>query len=117
LRAKENISALYQLQEGLPGSFDVHLGWEQFEQFVNPEAARKAMQKSHEFNERYGSAIRHLREKAAIAATSIPGLSNKQLRRIERGESRATSNALEKLAKAHSLELNDYLERLAQALE
>src|ERR1700730_88450 len=57
--------------------FDIHVGWEQLHEIVDPEAARKAMQKNHEFNVRYGSAIRRLREQAAIPITGISGLSEK----------------------------------------
>jgi hypothetical protein len=96
--------------------FDIHLGWQQLEQIVNPEVMRKALQRNKEFNVRYGAAIRRVREEASIATKAIPGLSEKQLRRIERGECRATSNALQRLAKAHGLKPNDYLERIAEAL-
>jgi hypothetical protein len=34
---------------------DLHLGWEQLQQIVDPVAAQKAKQKSHEFNVRYGA--------------------------------------------------------------
>jgi hypothetical protein len=44
---------------------DLHLGWEQLFQIVDPEAARKAQQKSHQFNERYGAAIRRVEKKKA----------------------------------------------------
>ena len=95
---------------------DVHLGWEQLLQVVDPEAARKAKQKSREFNERYGAAIRRLREKHGIGITGIPGLSYKQLHRIERGECRLTSNAAKVLAKVHGMMPNEYLQKLEDAL-
>jgi Protein of unknown function (DUF2442) len=96
---------------------DLHLGWEQLFQIVDPEAARKAQQKSHQFNERYGAAIHRVREEKGLATTETPGLSDKQLRRIERGECRLTSNAAKKLAKAHAMTPNEYLQRLADALQ
>jgi Helix-turn-helix/Protein of unknown function (DUF2442) len=95
---------------------DLHLGWEQLFQIVDPEAARKAKQKSHDFNERYGAAIRRVREEKGLAIGAVSGLSNKQLRRIERGESRLTSNAAKKLAEAHGITPNEYLQKLADAL-
>jgi hypothetical protein len=95
---------------------DLHLGWEQLFQIIDPEAARKAKQKSQQFNERYGAAIRKLREEKGLALTEMPGLSYKQLRRIERGECRLTSNAAKELAKAHGMTPNEYLQKLADAL-
>ena len=37
---------------------DVHLGWNQFLQAVDPDELRKAQQRSAGFNRRYGAAIR-----------------------------------------------------------
>jgi hypothetical protein len=96
---------------------DVHLGWTQLQQVVNPQAALKAAQKGEEFNKRHGKAVQKLRESAGFKRSDIPGLSEKQIGRIESGECRLTSNAIEALAKAYELEPNEYMHRLAQALE
>jgi hypothetical protein len=95
---------------------DLHLGWEQLQQIVDPLAVQRAKQKDRQFNIRYGAAIRKLREEKGLAVTAIPGLSQKQFRRIERGESRLTSNAARKLAEAHGMTPNEYLEAVATAL-
>lgn len=97
--------------------FDLHLGWEQLTQIVDPAAVHKAKQKSHEFNVRYGAAIRELRESQGLSPNAIPALSDKQLRRIERGECRLTSNAAESLAKAHGMQPNEYLQAVAALLK
>jgi hypothetical protein len=96
---------------------DLHLGWEQLQQIVDPLAVQRAKQKNRQFNLRYGAAIRKLRQEKGLAVTAIPGLSDKQLRRIERGESRLTSNAARKLAEAHGMTPNEYLEAVAAALD
>lgn len=95
---------------------DVHLGWNQFLQAADPVEFRKAQQRSAGFNQRYGAAIRKVREQAGIPQSKIPGLTERQVRRIEQGESRATSRALTALAKAHGLETNAYLDILAKAM-
>jgi hypothetical protein len=46
----------------------------------------------------------------------MEGLTDRQLRRIEQGESRATSAAITALAAAHGLDANAYMERLAKAM-
>ena len=79
--------------------------------------ALKARQKSHEFNKRYGKAVQTVREKAGLKRGDINGISEKQVARIEKGECRATSNAIDALAKAHQLEANDYMRKLAGALQ
>lgn len=95
---------------------DLHLGWEQLAQIVNPAAALKARQKQAAFNVWYGQSVQRLREQAGIKADAITGLSGKQLGRIERGECRLTSNAIEIMAKAHKLSPNEYLKKLAENL-
>jgi hypothetical protein len=96
---------------------DLHLGWEQLQQVVDPLAVQRAKQKNRQFNVRYGAAIRKFREEKGLAVTAIPGLSHKQLRRIERGESRLTSNAASKLAEAHGMTPNEYLQAVSTALQ
>ncbi len=51
-----------------------------------------------------------------IEQSKVEGLTERQLRRIERGECRATTAALTALAKAHGLDANTYMERLAKAM-
>jgi hypothetical protein len=94
---------------------DVHLGWNQFLQAVDPAELRKAQGRSAGFNRRYGAAIRKVREKAGILQSQVEGLTDRQLRRIERGESRATTAAISALARAHGLDPNSYMEKLTQA--
>ena len=95
---------------------DLHLGWSQLQQIVDPQAARKALQKSQQFNVRYGKAVQNFREAAKLKSGNIAGLSEKQLGRIEKGECRLTSNAIEALSRAHGLTANDYLQKLAGVL-
>ena len=97
-------------------SHDVHMGWPQFEQVVRPQARLRAQQASESFNRRYGKAIRGLREEAGIRQSDVVGLDARTVRRIEQGQTRATANALGKLAAAHGLELGQYLARLADTL-
>jgi hypothetical protein len=96
---------------------DLHLGWEQFQQVVDPEAIRRAEQKTHAFNVRYGAAVQDFRLQVGLALSAIPGLSEKQLRRIESGECRLTSNAAGKLAMAHGIKQNEYLQAIAAVLK
>jgi hypothetical protein len=96
---------------------DVHLGWNQFLQAVDPAELRKAQQLSAGFNERYGAAIRRVRAAAGIRQSQVEGLTERQLRRIEQGESRATTAAITALAKAHGLDANAYMERLTKAMQ
>lgn len=97
-------------------SHDVHIGWCELLQVVDPKARLRAEQKSVDFNRRYGDAIRRLREASGLAQAAVRGLSERTVRRIEQGKTRATVRALTKLAEAHRLSANEYMQRLAQAL-
>ncbi len=96
---------------------DVHLGWRQLQQLISPEAALKASQKNEEFNRRYGKAVQELRKAADLERSDVPGLSEKQLGRIEAGKCRLTTNAIEALSKAHKVGRNEYMKKLAKMLE
>lgn len=98
-------------------SHDVHMGWPQFEQIINPTLAFTAKQHSSDFNRHYGEAIRALREETGLRQSDIMGLDPRTIRRIEQGEVRATSNALQKLAVAHGMHINSYLNSLAENLK
>lgn len=95
---------------------DVHMGWAQFEQAVDSQAKLRAEQKSAKFNKRYGRAIRQLRDQHKLRQSDIQGLDARTIGRIERGETRATANAIAKLAKAHGLGATEYMSSLAEAL-
>jgi hypothetical protein len=94
---------------------DIHLGWEQFEYAVDPAASLRARQQSRTFNQAYGVAIRKLRREKGLRQTDIEGLTARQVGRIEAGQ-RATLSALQKLAPAHGMSVNEYMDRLAQYL-
>lgn len=96
---------------------DVHMGWAQFEQAVDSQAKLRAEQKSARFNKRYGKAIRQLRDQHKLRQSDIQGLDARTIGRIERGVTRATANAIAKLAKAHGLGANEYMSNLAEALD
>jgi ribosome-binding protein aMBF1 (putative translation factor) len=95
---------------------DVHMGWSQFRQAVDPASRIRAQQKDARFNKSYGAAIRDLRESHGLNQSDIRDLDERTVRRIEQGETRATANAIEKLAAAHRMKTNDYMQELANRL-
>lgn len=97
-----------------PGQ-DVHMGWAQFLQAVDPQARLRAEQKSEAFNRAYGLAIRRLRESCQLRQSDIKGLDERTVRRIETGATRATASAIRFLAAAHRLSPEDYMRRLAES--
>lgn len=96
---------------------DVDMRWSHLKSVINPTSAVASRQRSDAFNQRYGGAIRSLRRSCGIRQTEVAGLSERNLRRIELGEIRATSTSLEALAQAHGLDLRAYLAELSRGLE
>lgn len=85
-------------------------------QVVDPMESHKARQRSADFNRRYGAAIRKLRDEAGISQTRVKGITDRHLRRVEQGACRATAKVLRNLATAHGMELNAYMDKLADAM-
>lgn len=96
---------------------DLHLGWDQVEQIVDPAKAVAAEEKTRDFNHKYGLAIRGLREEKKLTQSAIGGLTERHLRRIEQGKQPVTSSALRALAKAHGMAVEEYLKQLARRIE
>jgi transcriptional regulator with XRE-family HTH domain len=92
------------------------MGWSQFEQAVDPEARLRAEQESARFDKSYGAAIRKLRQSRSLNQSEIGELTERTVRRIEQGETRATLQAMKKLAMAHKMSVNDYMNEVAKLI-
>jgi len=95
---------------------DVHLGWPQLLEIVDPTSALAEKRKSKQFNQRYGAAIRSLREERELKQSDMGGVTERHLRRIEYGQQAASKRVLESLAQAHEMALEEYLQALAKRL-
>jgi hypothetical protein len=97
--------------------WNIHLGWNQFLQAVDPQELHHARQRSLKYNRQYGKAIRAFRESLSLTQNHIEGLTDRQIRRIETGESRATTAAMQSLADAHGLTVNQYMQEIATRIQ
>lgn len=94
-------------------SVDIHLDLDSVRSALDPEFRdkRAAQRVTHDVN--FGKAIATLRAEQGLRQSDIAGLSERQLRRIERG-ARPSVSALRNLAASHDLDLNDYLNAVAK---
>ena len=92
---------------------DVHLGWEQCLYLVDPAAALAAKNRTAKFNKRYGAAIRSFRKERGLTQGEIQGMTERHLRRVEKGEVLASKTILEALASSHELPLDEYMKEIA----
>ncbi len=91
---------------------DIHLDLDAIRAAINPEARARAEAARALHDSRYGAAIAKLRLRMGLKQSEIKGLSERQVRRIEKGE-RTTYEALCRLAAAHHMDLEAYLRELA----
>jgi hypothetical protein len=92
---------------------DVDINMETIRERTDPECRRRNEAKHRQDAGRYGKAIRVLREQKGIAQKDIPGLSDRQVRRLEEGRTVPHIETLKKLAAAHEMSIDDYLKELA----
>jgi uncharacterized protein DUF2442 len=93
---------------------DIHLDLDAFKSAIDPAWRVRASAIRLSQNRRYGEAIASVRKRYGLRQGDIPGLSGRQLRRIEGGKP-ISSAALRSLAEAHQLSLDEYLSVLADA--
>ena len=67
------------------------------------------------YDRRFGEAVAALRKRRGIKQTEIHGLSERQVRRIERG-ARTRIDTLSIVARSHGLSLKEYLDEIAATL-
>ena len=94
---------------------DIHLDLESFRCAIDPVWQRRAEAIKLSHDKAFGQAIATFRKQSKLRQSDIDGVSSRQISRIENGES-TKLETLELLAKAHNLEINDYLEAIATLL-
>ena len=94
---------------------DVDIDLQTVRELIDPAESQKAAHESLIRDQRFGSAIARCRKAHSLRQSDIPGLSPRQIRRIETQGTRKLAT-LTKLAAAHSLDLATYLNTLAETM-
>lgn len=95
---------------------DVHLDLEALRCVIDPGFIDNQRAASIKDDRRYGKAIAQYRKKCGLSQSNIEGLTDRQVRRIEQGDTRPNEKSLRILARTHGISLGDYLDRLAENL-
>jgi len=94
-------------------SEDIHINLESIRSILDKKyRRRRQLERIHSFG-RIGEAVRLVRLAHDLTQSDVPGLSDRQIRRIEHGD-RLTLSAAKDLAAAHDMSANDYLNELAR---
>jgi transcriptional regulator with XRE-family HTH domain len=96
-------------------SADIHLDLDAFRCATNPIWKQKFEDLKSTHNQLFGKAIATLRKQHKLLQSDIKGLSERQVRRIERGEGTKV-DTLSLFAEAHGMELDAYLDAVANAI-
>jgi len=95
---------------------DVHIDVESVRYATDDKWRDKCDLEKLTYSQNFGQAIASLRKKHNLRQSSIDGLTDRQLRRIESGEARPSVATLTAIARAHNLSLDGYLEELGNTL-
>jgi hypothetical protein len=92
---------------------DVDLDMDAIRELADPTVRREVEFKYRVETARYGATIRRIREAQGLRQGGIAGLSEREVRRLEKGEVQPHLETLKKLAKAHGASLSEYMTKLA----
>lgn len=90
---------------------DVDLTAEAIRALADPDVRKEHEALRRQEAVRYAHAIRQLREEQGLRQTDVPGLTSRQVRRLEEGDTIPHSSTLKKLAVAHGMWVDAYLKK------
>lgn len=93
---------------------DVDINLDTIRELGDPGVREAHQRRAREEAARYARAIRQFREEKGLRQSDIEGLTERQVRRIEAGESVPQIDSLQRLAAAHAMTANEYLAALAR---
>jgi hypothetical protein len=93
---------------------DVDINLDTIREHADPEVRRQHEARARQEAARYAKAIRSFREERGLKQSDVAGLTDRQLRRLEEGDTVPQIETLRKLASAHGMTIHDYLRELAK---
>lgn len=91
---------------------DIHLNLDSIRSILDPAFRAQRTAEKLESYASVGDAVKHLRLECELRQSDIPEISERQIRRIEKGD-RLTLSCATKLAAAHGMDVNVYLNGVA----
>jgi hypothetical protein len=95
---------------------DLHLDLEDCKAAVDPEFKAQLLAEKQEYGKSFGRAIAIVRKAHKLNQDGIDGISDRHLRRIENEGQQPTLDVLKKLAKAHGINLENYLAKVNEVI-
>ncbi len=95
---------------------DLHLDLSNFKDAIDPNSKIKSKLKNLKIDKTYGRAMRLVREGCGLNQSDL-GLSDKQIRRYESGESCPSYKSYQIIAEALGIDVQTYLDRVAETYQ
>jgi hypothetical protein len=95
---------------------DTHVGLEMVRFATDATFRETSLLRKLASGKQFGRAVKAVREESDLRQSDVPGVSQRQVSRIESGSGAPRYETLRKLALAHSLTVAEYLDRLAKQL-
>jgi hypothetical protein len=93
---------------------DVDINLDTIREHADPEVRREHEARARQEAAQYAAAIRGFREERGLKQSDIDGLTDRQVRRLEEGDTVPQIDTLRRLAAAHQMTIDDYLRELAK---
>jgi hypothetical protein len=93
-------------------SGDIHLDLDAIKSVIDPAWRRKSERLRRTHGREYGAAIAAVRKERGLKQREMPGISERQLRRVEQS-GRISVRTLRQLAETHGMTLDDYMNAVA----
>jgi hypothetical protein len=93
---------------------DVDINLDTIREHADPEVRREHEARARKEAARYAGAIRSFREERGLKQSDVKGLTDRQVRRLEEGETVPQIGTLRTLASAHGMTIDEYLGELAK---
>ena len=93
---------------------DVDVNLDTIREHADPEVRREHEVHARQEASRYADAIRRFREERGLKQSDIEGLTDRQVRRLEEGDTVPQIDTLRRLAAAHGMTIDNYLRELAK---
>lgn len=95
---------------------DIHLNIDSFRYILDSKYRREADSRKLAHNKQFGKAVATLRKKHGYKQSNVPNISERTMRGIENEGARPSAKTIQKLADAHQLSANEYLEKIGDMI-
>ena len=96
---------------------DIHMNMDSFRYVLDPKYRKEVDSRNLAHNKNFGKAVAILRKKSDFNQSNVPNISERTIRNIENEGARPSLSTIKKLAEAHKMTANEYLEEIGDLIK